>query len=574
MRESTAEAGKRQGRTRSRWLVAGLIVGLGGALALFQAFRVTLRADLERVSGRATVLPSPFGPMEYLEGGQGPPVLLVHGAGGGFDMGELMAEVLLGEGFRWISPSRFGYLGSGVPDGAGPEAQARAFAWLLDELGLDQVAVVALSAGGPSALHFVLLYPERASSLTLVSAGLTRVTDEAQGAADWKGRALVRLYTRDFPYWAFTKAFEGRFIGLLGADARVAEELTAEQREWVRRLVDSMRPVSLRSAGVGVDHHQPLPGELIAAVRAPTLIVHAQDDGLQLFENARFAAATIPGARLLRFERGGHLVVITEAATIQREVREHILEHAGEADHHMASASHLTPETEIFHSDMVTDLPEPARRFLLQAIAPGTPLAHTVELEMHGEIRLAPERDPVPFVAEQVLEPPVRFVWRARTTAGLVRIRGFDRYEDEEGEMRWKLWGLIPVVRGTGADVTRSAAGRLAMEAILVPASLLPGHGAEWEPVDGERARFRMRIGEETVETTLEVDAEGRPVRATAMRWSERAGPGYEPFAVEFGGALHSQGYTIPARIEAGWSLGGDDEFRFFAATLDRARFQ
>jgi 2-hydroxy-6-oxonona-2,4-dienedioate hydrolase len=84
------------------------------------------------------------------EGGP-PPVLLVHGAGGGFDMGELMAQVLLGEDDRWIAPSRFGYLGSGVPEGAGPALQAHAFAWLLDELEIDRVAVVALSAGGPSA---------------------------------------------------------------------------------------------------------------------------------------------------------------------------------------------------------------------------------------------------------------------------------------------------------------------------------------------------------------------------------------------------------------------------------------
>jgi hypothetical protein len=236
--------------------------------------------------------------------------------------------------------------------------------------------------------------------------------------------------------------------------------------------------------------------------------------------------------------------------------------------------THPPSVIEMFHPEMVTDLPGPARRFLLQAIAPRTPLARSVELEMHGEIRLAPDRDPIPFVAEQVLAPPVRFVWRARTTAGFMRIRGFDRYEDGAGEVRWKLWGLIPVMRGTGADVTRSAAGRLAMEAILVPASLLPGHGAVWESVDDQRARFRIGIGEETVETTLEVDPEGRPVRATALRWSERAGPGYEPFGVEFDGALHAQGYTIPARIEAGWSLGGEDEFRFFAATLDQARFR
>ena len=306
------------------WVVAGLALGLGASLAVAASFRATLQSDLERVSGRAAILPSPFGPLEYLEGGNGPPVLLVHGAGGGFDMGELMAEVLLGEDVRWIAPSRFGYMGSGVPEGAGPELQAHAFAWLLDELDIDRVAVVALSAGGPSGLQFALLYPERVTSLTLVSAGVTRVTDEVQGDADWKGRALVRLFSRDLPYWAFTKLFERQFLGIMGANADVVRALSSEQRNWVARLIDSMRPVSLRTPGVVVDHHQPLPGEAISGIRTPTLIVHAEDDGLQLFENARFAAATIPGARLLRFPSGGHLVMITEEATIRQQVREHI----------------------------------------------------------------------------------------------------------------------------------------------------------------------------------------------------------------------------------------------------------
>jgi hypothetical protein len=67
--------------------------------------------------------------------------------------------------------------------------------------------------------------------------------------------------------------------------------------------------------------------------------------------------------------------------------------------------------------------------------------------------------------------------------------------------MGWKLFGLVSVVHETGADVTRSAAGRLAMEAVLLPSVLLPGRGATWEAVDERRARFRMTVGEETVET-------------------------------------------------------------------------
>lgn len=234
----------------------------------------------------------------------------------------------------------------------------------------------------------------------------------------------------------------------------------------------------------------------------------------------------------------------------------------------------LEGEGERFDPEMVADLPEPARRMLVRAIAPGTPLARSVELEMRGDIRLDPERDPLPLVAEQILAPPEGFVWRARAGAGTMRISGFDRYGRGAGETRFALWGILPVVRARSEDVTRSAAGRLAMEAVLLPSALLPGRGVTWEEIDEARARFRMTVGSETVATTVEVDGDGRPIRASAMRWSEDAGPGYDPFVVELGGELEAGGYRIPATIEAGWRLGTPDENRFFRATLERAVFR
>ena len=322
---------RRQGRGGGRRR-AGLIVGgvllLGGALVAAVAYRATLQGDRARVEGRASILSSPWGDLEYLAGGtEGPQVLLVHGAGGGYDMGELMAEILLGDGFRWVAPSRFGYLGSAVPEGATPDTQAEAYAWLLDEFGVDEVAVVVLSAGGASGLLFALRYPERVTSLTLVSAGVTRVGDPEQADADWKGRMLVRLFSHDFPYWAVTTLFEGRFVELMGADRDVVRRLTPEEGRWVGRLLESMRPASMRSQGARFDNLAPLPGDRIAGIQAPTLVIHGEDDRLQLFENARFAESTIPDARLLRFETGGHLVAITEQPTVRDSVRGHILAH-------------------------------------------------------------------------------------------------------------------------------------------------------------------------------------------------------------------------------------------------------
>jgi hypothetical protein len=53
-------------------------------------------------------------------------------------------EAVLGEGSHWIAPSRFGYLGSDMPEAATWDEQADAFAFLLDHLRIKQAAVVAL----------------------------------------------------------------------------------------------------------------------------------------------------------------------------------------------------------------------------------------------------------------------------------------------------------------------------------------------------------------------------------------------------------------------------------------------
>jgi hypothetical protein len=72
-------------------------------------------------------------------------------------------------------------------------------------------------------------------------------------------------------------------------------------------------------------------------------------------------------------------------------------------------------------------VPEPARRYLEHAIAPGTPLVSAVRLRMHGEIKL--ERW-FPFRAEQVIHADRGFVWATVPLFGIPLIRGFDRLID------------------------------------------------------------------------------------------------------------------------------------------------
>ncbi len=198
----------------------------------------------------------------------------------------------------------FGYLHSTYPEGATFDDQAHAYAYLLDHLGIKKVAVVALSHGGPSALLFAVLYPERVSSLTLISCGVASSAAQDQVEANQKGEMLMTIFKYDPLYWAITKLFRKQLMELMGANDEVIASLTPGQQELVDRVIDYVNPVSLQSAGAAFDNKATMPNERIAAVRAPTLIFHAADDTLQLYHNAEFAASTIPGARLVSFDRG------------------------------------------------------------------------------------------------------------------------------------------------------------------------------------------------------------------------------------------------------------------------------
>lgn len=308
-----------------------LTVGALGMAALlgYGAYRRAMRRAYQRITGRSALIPSPYGDIEYTEGGAGPHVLISHGSGGGFDQSELIAQAVLSDEFHWIAPSRFGYLRSTFREGSTFDDQAHAYAALLDHLGIDRVAVVALSHGGPSALLFAALYPERVSSLGLISCGVAPNASVDQLIADRQGKALAAIFGHDGIYWLLTTLFKRVFLRLMGTRGPVFAEMTPDQRRLANRVIEEMNPVSRRSAGALFDNRAELPGERIAAIRAPALIVHATDDTLQLFHNAEFAATTIPGAKLMRYERGGHLVMAVEQEAIRAAVQAHIREHAG-----------------------------------------------------------------------------------------------------------------------------------------------------------------------------------------------------------------------------------------------------
>ena len=111
-----------------------LIIAAAAAAVLVK-YRSNMRAVRERLRGKSTIIPSPYGDIEYIEHGSGSDVLVIHGSGGGFDQGEFLAHIVLDDQFHCITPSRFGYLQSTFHEGAAWDDQAHAYAHLLDQLG-------------------------------------------------------------------------------------------------------------------------------------------------------------------------------------------------------------------------------------------------------------------------------------------------------------------------------------------------------------------------------------------------------------------------------------------------------
>ena len=219
-----------------------------------------------------------------------------------------------------------------------------------------------------------------------------------------------------------------------------------------------------------------------------------------------------------------------------------------------------------------TGLPPAAERWLAHAVQPGSEGLRRAELRMHGEILVGRWR---PFRAEQVLDPRVAFTWAATAGRGPLAIRGWDRYADGEGTMRWTVLG-VPVMRAAGPDVTRSAAGRLAGETILSPAGALDP-SVTWTPgPDDDHATFRIRVGAWDHDVAIAVDAHGGLTAVDLPRWGDPRGDGYalHGFHVRCEGGVTHMGVTVPGALHAGWRNPDGTVREFFRAAVDAATFR
>jgi pimeloyl-ACP methyl ester carboxylesterase len=288
------------------------LILLAMVLSLYLPYRRDIKNAYSRLSSLdRQVIDTSCGPVEVAIYGQGEPVLVIHGISGGFDQGLGIAQSYLGDGYQIIVPSRFGYLGTPMPVDATPQSQADAFVCLLDALKIDKATVVANSAGGTPAVQMALRHPERVRELVFIST----IAPTVGKPISLPPRPVIQIvFGSDFLMWTITTYFQSVMRPAVGVPEGYV--LSDDEGKAVSDVIRSVLPIQLRTEGFvfdmftsnrDMDQHPDLyPLENIAV---PALVIHAVDDSLASYENARALAERIPGARLVSIPTGGHLLL-------------------------------------------------------------------------------------------------------------------------------------------------------------------------------------------------------------------------------------------------------------------------
>jgi pimeloyl-ACP methyl ester carboxylesterase len=271
-----------------------------------------------------TVVNTSRGPVEYATYGEGPAVLALHGAMGGYDQGLILARTIGRVGYRYISVSRPGYLGTPLTAGRTPEQQADLCAELLDLLRIRETAVMAVSGGGPCAIHLALRHRERCRGLVLVSTCADIIDTPIPLSfrtmkllARWPAFVnFMRRKTMKDPERAARRSIADPVVlARTMRDPDAGPLFTA--------LMDStFDTVPLRLPGtendIAVTRGTSYPLEEITV---PVLIVHGTADRMVPFaKHAKVLEARVPGAELLAIEGGEHACIFTHLHEVRASV--------------------------------------------------------------------------------------------------------------------------------------------------------------------------------------------------------------------------------------------------------------
>ena len=247
-------------------------------------------------------------PIRYLAAGEGPPLVLLHGAGdNALD-------------WRWVMPTLtathrvYALDLPGSPDSARPAADyspaffERFVAAFVDALEIGRATFVGNSLGGLIALRLALSEPERAGALVLVdSAGLGRAVNPAFTSVNVPGLGEAALPFWRTPVGAYQRAWGRTALLFAHPPGSVPREWVAEQCRLALSPGYLEAHLAVLRTQVGFGGQREVLVDQLPLLEIPTLVVWGAGDRVFPESQARVAAARLQEGSLAVVPDCGHM---------------------------------------------------------------------------------------------------------------------------------------------------------------------------------------------------------------------------------------------------------------------------
>jgi pimeloyl-ACP methyl ester carboxylesterase/DNA-binding CsgD family transcriptional regulator len=177
---------------------------------------------------------------------------------------------------------------------------------LVDALGFERVALLGMSQGGAISIAYAARHPDRVSALVLCGA-YARGHAHAKRSLEQREEADVLLRLIRVGWGTEDPKFRRVFASMFLPDASPAQYAAFDQLQRVSASPETAYRLRAMFGTIDVL-------ELCPLVDAPTLVMHARDDGVVPFEEGRLIASLIPGARFVPLEGRSHVLLPGEPA--------------------------------------------------------------------------------------------------------------------------------------------------------------------------------------------------------------------------------------------------------------------
>ncbi len=205
--------------------------------------------------------------------------------------------------------------------------------------------------------------------------------------------------------------------------------------------------------------------------------------------------------------------------------------------------------------DMISELPEPVKRWMIHSQTVGSKAVETVHLKQRGMMRLTPEQETwneteaVQYFS--VTKP--EFIWQVKTNMNGLPVIGRDVFKDGNGSMVIKLAGMIPVVNVSEHEkINISTLQRYLGEIIWFPSAALSPY-ITWEEIDDNHAKAIMTYMGTTGSATFEFDEVGNVIEFTAQRYKDINDEHTTLWIAKIIESKEISGIIMPSKCEISW---------------------